>query len=153
MSFYAAELILIALLSNRLAWHIALSMTISAFLQDFLTGGAQRNWFGEAYRNDWRYLVAMTAIVVVIVAVAEWRKCLTAALAILGLAWCSTPFGFIKTALAKGENKPLGTDFGTIAFTKMDTFPELFVPSTFVIELLLTTVLVWIVYRRSKQTS
>ena len=153
MSFYAAELILIALLSNRLAWHVALSMTISAFLQDFLKGGIERNWFGEAYRTDLRYLVAMTAIVVVVVALAEWRGLLTATVTILGLSWCATPFGFIKVALAKAEIQPVGTEFGSIAFTTLQTFPELFVPCTFVIELALTTILVLIVHQRIKSVT
>lgn len=152
MSFYAAELILIALLSNRLAWHVALSMTVSAFLQDFLTGGAQRNWFGDTYRTDWRYLVAMTTLVVIVVALAEWRGCLAAAGAILGLSWFATPFGFVKVALAKADIKPDGTEFGTITFSKLETFPQLFVPSTFVIELLITTVLVAMVHHRWKRT-
>lgn len=152
MSFYAAELILISLLSNRLAWHVALSMTISAFLKDFLTGGIQRNWFGEAYRTDWRYLVVLTSIVVIIVALTEWRGRLTAAVAILGLSWFATPFGFVKVALAKAELQPAGTEFGKIAFSKLEKFPELFVPCTFVIELLLTTALVLLVQRRWKRT-
>lgn len=152
MSFYAAELILISLLSNRFAWQVALSMTVSAFLQDFLTGGAERNWFGETYRSDWRYLVAMTAVVVTIVAVAERRGRLSAATAILGLSWFATPFGFIKMALAKADVKPEGTAFGTIAFSKLETFPQWFVPATFVIELLLTTILVFLVHLRWKQS-
>jgi hypothetical protein len=128
MSVLAAELILLSLLSNRLAWYVALSMTICAFFRDFLRGGVERHWFELEREDFWKYILLMTLPVVTIVSRAEWTGRLTPAAAILGLAWLATPFGMLKA-----------TD-GPFVFLM------------FVLELLMTTMLVLAVSERSALT-
>lgn len=127
MSVLAVELILLSLLSNRLAWHVALSMTICAFFRDFLRGGVERHWFEVEREDYWKYTLLMILPVVTIVSRSEWKGRLTPAAAILGLAWLATPFGMAKTT-----NSP-------------------FVFVMFVLELLITTILVLAIPQRSQR--
>src|SRR5262249_36482434 len=51
-TFVAAGLIFLAIESNRLAWHIALSMTICGFFRDFLHRGVEQEWL-DARFDTW----------------------------------------------------------------------------------------------------
>lgn len=123
-SFLGVELILLSLLSNRLAWHVALSTTICGFLHDFLNKGVERHWF-DAHFDDWRYLLILTLPVVAVVSLAHSKGGLSSSTALLFMTWVSTPFGLAKMIMPH-EGK----------------LPSLFVACVFIGELLLTTGLV-----------
>jgi uncharacterized membrane protein YqjE len=129
MSVLAGGLILLSLLSNRLAWHVALSMTICAFFRDFLRGGVERHWFALESEDFWKYTLLMILPVVTLVTLSEWKGRLTPAAAILGLAWLATPFGMAKTT-----NSP-------------------FVFLMFMLELLITTILILAIPLRSQRNT
>lgn len=121
-SILGAELILICLLSNRLAWQVALSMTICGFLGDFLREGPKRQWFDDRF-DHWGYVLSLTLPVVLIVA--RSKEKLTASAALLALVWFATPFGLAKMIIPHDGK-----------------LPSIFVSIVFVTELLLTTLLV-----------
>lgn len=120
-------LILNALQSNRLAWHIALSATFCGFFRDFLDGGVQRNWFGDEW-NTGSNIVLVTLVFVAIVCLLDVKKWLTPAVALLLMSWAATPFGLAKMLIPKEGNHE-----------------SLYVSTIFIVELLLTTVLVFVI--------
>ena len=132
-------LILHALQSNRLAWHIAMSATFCGFFRDFLDGGVERNWFGAEWNTGLNVALGTLAFVAVVVAL-DLRKSLTPAVALLLMSWVATPFGLAKMLISK-NGKPLA-ELGPESF---------FVPAVFTVELILTTVLVLLI--RSKRNS
>ena len=126
-SLIVPGLILLSLWSNRLAWHVALSMTICGFLRDFLHGGAERQWFA-AHFDNWFYTLLITLPPVVIVSLRDHAKPQSSTMALLGLTWFATVFGVAKMVIPQN---------GAI--------PSLFVSSLFLIELLVTTALALVV--------
>lgn len=123
-SLIAPVLILISLISNRLSWQIALSLTVGGFLRDCLVRYVKNEQM-PAWGDDWLTVVIVTIPVVIVVALSELRSQLTAERALLGLAWVATLFGVIKIV------PPLSYE------------PEkMFVPAMFLLELLLTTVMI-----------
>lgn len=120
-SLLAPMLILIARVSNQLAWQLALSLTLSGFLRDALLQGVKTAQL-PAGSSDWAVVVLVTLPVVIVVAWAELRSQLRAARALLGLAWLATLFGLIKIGLPFGPESE-----------------KLFVPAVFLLELLVTT--------------
>lgn len=120
-SFIAPVLILISLMSNRLAWQIALSLTISGFLRDFLVRAVKDGWMPSG-GDSWLAVLFVTLPIVALVVLMERQSLLTVTIALLGLTWLATAFGLIKMGL------PFSAD------------PEkIFVPAMFILELLLTT--------------
>ena len=123
-SLIAPGLILLSLWSNRLAWHVALSMTICGFLRDFLRGGVERQWFDVRFDN-WFYVLLATLPIVAILSAIDASKRLSSVRALLGLTWFATLFGLVKMSLPHN---------GAI--------PSLFVSAVFIIELFVTSFLV-----------
>ncbi len=94
-SLLAPALILMALPSNRLAWHIALTMTITGFLRDFLHYALKQEWLAPI-DDTWWITWTMSFPVALLVAFLERQQRLTAMIALLGLVWLATPFALIK---------------------------------------------------------
>ncbi|MFO0918580.1 MAG: hypothetical protein U0872_09730 [Planctomycetaceae bacterium] len=94
-SLLGPALILVALPSNRVAWHIALTMTITGFLRDFLQRALNEKWL-EPIDDTWWIVWTMSFPVAFLVAFAESHRRLTAAGAVVGLVWLATPFALIK---------------------------------------------------------
>jgi hypothetical protein len=91
-----------ALLSNTLAWHVALSMTIVGFGRDFLNESVKRKWIEPEYAG-WGFVLIVAAAVVAAVCRADRRGKLTAASALLVLTGLATLFGLIKMVAAGGS--------------------------------------------------
>jgi hypothetical protein len=120
----ASLLVVASTTSNRLAWHVALTMTIAGFLRDFLRATLEWKWV-EAPIDSWSNVALFALPVAAAVAVAETSRKLTSPLALLALIWSGTFFGLVKVGLPR-EGKGL----------------HLFVPAVFVVELLATSALV-----------
>lgn len=120
-SLVAPLLIMIALWSNRLAWHVALTMTISGFVRDFLKAGVERHWFDERL-DDWLCVALVTLPIAATIAILQMKRRLTLMTALLGLTWLATLFGVIKVGLPHGGKGE-----------------RVFVPTVFIVELLATT--------------
>jgi hypothetical protein len=127
-TFVGAGLIGAALVSNTLAWHVGLSMTIIGFCRDFLNESAKRKWIEPEYAG-WGLVLIVSLAVVAVVWRANRRGTLNAVCALLAMTWLSTAFGLIKMTTAVSNER-------------------YFVPSVFLLEAVATTLLVWSVSRR-----
>jgi hypothetical protein len=123
-----AGLIGAALVSDMLAWHVALSMTIIGFCRDFLNESVKRTWIEPEYAG-WGGVLIVAVGVVALVWRAGRRGRLDVPCALLGMTWLSTAFGLIKMTAAAGNEM-------------------YFVPTVFVLEAVVTTLLVLSVTRR-----
>jgi hypothetical protein len=124
-SIIAPALILLSLMSNRLAWHVAISMTVCGFLRDFFRGGIERGWF-DGQCSDWRVLLMATVPMVAFVTLAQSRGRLSTVTGLLCLTWLATAFGLVKMIIPYN---------GAI--------PSYFVSAVFIVELLMVTGMIW----------
>jgi hypothetical protein len=134
-SVVAAGLILLALTSHRLGWHIALSMTTCGFVRDFIHRQAELGQLDRSY-DSWPFVVVVSLPVVAAVALADQKGRLSPVVALLSLTWIGTIFGLLKVGVPV-EGKP----------------PHLFVPAVFVVEAIATTALVLIESARKRQNA
>lgn len=140
-SILAPILVMNALPSNRLAWHIALTATFAGFFRDYLAGGVERNWFGEEWYTANNIAIA-TVLFAAIVVLLDLRKSLTPTVALLLMTWASTPFGLAKMLIVK-SGKPF-SELGPEAY---------FVPLVFAVELVVTTWLVLAIWSRQRSVA
>lgn len=120
----AAGLILLSLRSNRLAWQVAISLTVCGFLRDFLRGGVERGWFDKSY-DHWSVLLIMTIPIVILIAWAGSAGRLSTLNALLGVTWLATLFGLVR-----------------ISISATTLFSNPFVSTVFILEALAITVLI-----------
>ncbi|WP_397568189.1 hypothetical protein [Schlesneria sp. T3-172] len=120
----AAGLILLSLFSNRLSWHVALSLTIAGFLRDLLRWSVEKGWQEKTY-DHWAAVAIITLPIVILVVWAESRRRLSAQTALLGVTWLATACGIAK-----------------INISSTSYFSSPFVASVFFVEMAITTLLV-----------